>query len=124
MELINVKCKCCGHEYKSHPTAGACHYSITPGYGCMVCEGVEPYQEWNATTEYCVGDRFTKGLGLFEITQTGPSAKQEMSEIVFLDNGNVMIGDIEYYEIPPKTFESELHELRVKYGKCNCEEGE
>ena len=37
--LINCKCICCGHEYKDHPIANACCYSVTPGWGCYRCQG-------------------------------------------------------------------------------------
>jgi len=37
--IIIVKCKCCGDEYKSHPAANACTYSLTPNYGCITCKG-------------------------------------------------------------------------------------
>jgi len=39
--IIIVKCKCCGNKYKSHPAANACTYSLTPGYGCAKCKGVD-----------------------------------------------------------------------------------
>ena len=73
------------------------------------------YQEWNALVEYQVGDRFIRDGRLCEITQTGPSAEKVESEIKHLANGNVLIGNVEYYPVPDKTFESELHDLITKY---------